>query len=194
MIRVEVIAVAIRLLVILFLVQALSLLTFASAQPAITGARSNATTALVEIALLFVVSVLTWKFSLTLAEMVLSKQDPEVPVVSLSAHDIERVAFRAIGLLFAALAVSGLAYSFAFSAIRIDAAGGWNWGQEMRKAQGTAELARELVQLLIGTCLFLGKSRLGRLVEIIRHGGDVVADDTNEGGDESRTEGSGKAG
>jgi hypothetical protein len=176
MTRIEIVTVGIRLLAGWFLVQALSLLVFASLQPTIAGERSGAGTALVEFLLLGAVCALTWRFASVLAEKVLPDRDPADTVISLGVRDLEGVLFRAIGMFLALTALSAIAYAAVLAA-------------EQGQPVGKADLARGLVQLLGGTCLFLGRAGLSRIVHIVRRGGDHVAEDVEEVGDEIRSEG-----
>jgi hypothetical protein len=162
--RIEIVTVVIRLLAAWFLVQALSLLVFVSTQPAIAGERSGAATVLTEFLLLGAVCLLTWRFAKTLAERVTPEPDPGDVVTSLGARDLEGVLFRAIGVFLALTALNAIAYAVALAA-------------ETGLPVGKADLTRGTVQLLGGTCLFLGRAGLSRIVHVVRHGGDYVDED-----------------
>lgn len=142
MTRIEIVTVGIRLLAVWFLVQALSLLVFASTQQTIAGDQSGTVTVLAEFLLLGAVCTLTWRFAKALAEKVVPERDPDDVVTSLGARDLEGVLLRAIGVFLVLTALSAIAYAVALAA-------------ETGQPVGKADLARGLVQLLGGTGLFL---------------------------------------
>jgi len=177
--RTEIVVVAIRILAAWFLIQGLTLLTYVALTPILAGDWRSATAALIEFVLFGLVSVLTWKFSETLAPTLLPVRDPLEPVSPLGKQDLQDVLFRTLGLFLGLTAISSLSQSFVIAVSPAGEAAGMG-------LPGKAELVRASVQLLAGTCLFLGKTGLGRLVEIVRHGGDPGDEEEADGDAEGR--------
>jgi hypothetical protein len=182
MTRTEIVTVAIRLAAVLFLVHAIQLVTGAWALHGLAGGTSYALPVIVDTAVLFALSVLTWVVSGPLAELVLPAPDPGVPVISIGRQDLEAVAIRIVGLLFALWGVVAIAYSIVYGLIRSHAPG-MSMMHEIVDARGGAELGKDVVQLALGLWLFLGKAGIRRTLEKIRGTGpDEPAGPPEEGG------------
>jgi hypothetical protein len=169
MTRAEIVAVAIRLLALWLLFAAVSFVAVMAVQAVgDENARgAAAAVALVMTAMLLILSMLTWKFSVTLANRVLPQPDPGVKVTKLGSQELERLALRVLGLNLTAWGLSGIAYSIAFGF----AVGREEWIREGVRAQGVAELARHAALLILGLALFLGKAGLKRIFDKVRDGG-----------------------
>jgi hypothetical protein len=169
MTRTEIVAVALRIVALWFLLAVASMTAITAGHVmSVSGGSSGAVAmgVLVEMTLL-AVSVLIWKFSVPLAKWILPETDPGVQVAPWGTQDLERVALRVLGLNLTAWGVCGIGYSVAYGVL----AGGEDWVNKGVQAMGVAECVRNLILVVFGLGFFLGKDGLKKIFEGVRDGG-----------------------
>jgi len=181
MIQAQGVAVAIRLLAIWFLAQAVALLTTITAYDLLNQGAGGGWPVAVNIITLLVLGALTWAFAPALASKVLAGLDSEAhPRVA--NPDLQRVALRTFGAVLAAVGACGLVFSVVLFFQARPAAG----GEDVLARQAdlhlrVAEFSRSMAQALIGVGLVLGRSGVRAVWDKVRGTHDYDAVDEPEG-------------
>ncbi len=168
MTRAEGITITLRLFALLLLVLVLLLLVMSVVTASGVRDWTIAGMGLAQSALMLGAGALIWRSSAAIAGFVSPAEEEGAPGTPVTREGLQHVAFRAVGLVLAAMGLSGLAQCTVFAELQARAYGGGSWLRRLGQPDLGAGIAQSLVQLVAGVFLFLGAEGIRRIKDRVR--------------------------
>ena len=176
MTRLEIVTIAVRLVALWLFLTAIA--TIATTASAMIAAGMSIPGVILLPVLLLAVSVLTWAFATPLALAILPAPDPGIQVVGWGIRDVERLAFRLMGVWLLVRVAGSFTYLIIQGMVL-----GPDESDAFSKADLVAQLVSEGVVLILAVALIAGRDRLEGLWGAMRTPGGLERMDEGDAGD-----------